>query len=139
RARVRAMAMWLTVGALCLGVFVLVYALLVGFDRERTAPVAAVAGEGRTVVVRYLGGPPGCGDPGRIEVRESAAEVELTAYVVVREATRYDRQCPAEEVPMLTTVRLDEPVGDRLVRDAARDGAEVPAVGSVRELTEPEG
>ncbi|MFC7405876.1 hypothetical protein [Georgenia alba] len=139
RDRVRVSAMWIVVSAVCLGVLLMLYALLVGFDRERQAPVEAVAADGNDLVVRYVGGVPGCGDPGRVEVSESDSEVELSAYVVVRHATRHDRMCAQMAVPLITTVRLAEPLGDRVVRDGMRPGAEVPVADGLADLAPPEG
>ncbi|UNX53722.1 hypothetical protein MF406_12085 [Georgenia sp. TF02-10] len=123
RDRVRAMALTL-VGALVLfGVVVGLYALLVGFDRLEEAPVKAVARAGeRELVVQYVGGTPGCGDPDGVTVDESDDAVVLTGRTVLRHATRWGGYaCPAVEVPMLTTVRLADPLEGRPVRDGVRE------------------
>lgn len=135
RTRVRALSLYL-VGTIVLALTAVGgYALVVGFDRVRPAPVEAVAVVGeRELLVRYLGGVPGCGDPHRVEVAEDADEVVVSAFTVARRATREGFSCPDVGVPMLQTVRLGEALGDRDVRDGARPGVDVEVVAGVEDL-----
>lgn len=97
------------------------FALVVGIDLVRPAPVEAVAvtGDGRDLLVRYVGGLPGCGDPDGVDVAESGDTVVVSARTVARRATRLGFSCPEVAVPMFRTVRLGEPLGERTVRDGA--------------------
>ncbi|GAA4432157.1 hypothetical protein GCM10023169_37620 [Georgenia halophila] len=138
RDRIRASALWLVTGVLTIGALLLLYTVFIGFDRLRDAPVSRVApmGEGGTdLVVEYIGGSDGCGDPYQVAVEEQDGdEVVLLAEVIVREATRHDKACPDVGVRMIDTVRLSEPLGDRTVRDASRLDAEVEVVENVAAL-----
>ncbi|MPV36344.1 hypothetical protein [Georgenia subflava] len=127
RDRVRALGLWLVGGILLAGVLVGLYATLVGFDRVSPAAVDAVArtAEGRDLLVRYIGGSPGCGDPHRIDVTEDDETVVISAYTVAPHGTRAGFGCDDRGVVMLQTVRLGEPLGERQVRDGARDSAVV--------------
>jgi hypothetical protein len=135
RDRVRAMSLYLVCAVVILGLLLALYAVFVGFDRVRAAPVTAVAvtGGGRDLVVEYTGGAPGCGDPHDVGVVETGHAVELTATTVARRATRIGFTCPSLEVPLLQTVRLAAPLDGRAVRDGARGGAVV-AVTDVASL-----
>ncbi|WP_127125649.1 hypothetical protein [Georgenia sp. SYP-B2076] len=136
KTRVRAMTLWFVGSIVLVGVLVAIYAALIGFDRVTGASVegVAVTGDGHDLVVEYIGGRPGCGDPDHIDVEESAHAVVISAYTVARHGTRAGFACPAEATPMLQTVRLRAPLGDREVRDGARDGSAV-VVRSLTELT----
>lgn len=135
RDRVRAMSLWLVTAIVLAGVAVGLYALVVGFDKVEPAPLSRVAEVGpRDVLVEYVGGSPGCGDPHRVEVSETDDEVVVAAYVVVRHGTRLTASCDDEGVPMLQTVRLGAPLGDRQVRDASRPELTVPVADDVTEL-----
>ncbi|WP_448072551.1 hypothetical protein [Georgenia yuyongxinii] len=136
RDRVRAMSLYLVGALVVAGTAVGVYAVLVGFDRVSPAAVDAVArtGDPHDLVVQYVGGSPGCGDPQRIEVDETADDVVVTAFTVARHATRQGFGCDDVGVLMLQTVRLADPLGVREVRDGARDGAAVVVRESVTDL-----
>jgi hypothetical protein len=138
RDRVRAMSLWLVTGIVLAGVAVGLYAVVVGFDRMQPAAVARVAqgAEPRDLIVEYVGGSPGCGDPHRVEVTESEDEVVVAATVVVRHGTRFNAACDDEGVSMVQTVRLAEPLGGRSVRDASRPDVTVPVVADLAELAE---
>jgi hypothetical protein len=135
RNRVRAMSLWLVTGIVLAGVAVGLYALLVGFDRIRPAAVTRVAATAeRDLVVEYVGGSPGCGDPHRVDVSETDDDVVVTAKVAVRHGTRLGASCDDEGVAMIQSVRLAEPLGARVVRDASRPGVIVPVVDAVVDL-----
>ncbi|MFH5823680.1 hypothetical protein [Georgenia sp. AZ-5] len=134
RDRVRAMTLWLVAGIVLVLVGVGIYAVLVGFDRVRSAPVEAVAVAGHDLVVRYVGGAPGCGDPHHLEVDEDDDAVVVSAFTVARHGTRWGFACARHDVRMYGTVRLAAPLGERPVRDGARPDTEVPVVGGVEEL-----
>lgn len=135
RDRVQAMSLYLVTGIVLVGVAVGLYAVIVGFDRIRPAAVSRVAeAAGRDLVVQYVGGSPGCGDPHRVEVSETEDEVVVAAYVVVRHGTRFDASCDDERVTMLQTVRLAAPLGNRAVRDASRPELTVPVADAVADL-----
>ncbi|GAA4287518.1 hypothetical protein [Georgenia daeguensis] len=138
RDRVRAMSLWLVTGIVLAGVAVGLYAVIVGFDRIRPAAVervAPAAGQ-RDLIVEYVGGSPGCGDPHRVEVTESDDEVVVAATVVVRHGTRFNAACDDQGFSMVQTVRLAEPLGDRAVRDASRPDVTVPVLGDLAELAD---
>lgn len=120
--RVRAMSLWLVGGILLAGVLVAMYAALIGFDRVDRAAVAAVAvtGDGRDLLVEYVGGAPRCGDPHHIDVEESAEAVVIVAHTVARHGARPGFVCADEPVPMFQTVRLRAPLDGRPVRDGAQ-------------------
>lgn len=135
RDRVRAMGLWFVAAIVVVGAFVGIYALFVGFDRTVPARVEAVA-PGETpadLVVRYTGGSPGCGDPGQVVATESAEEVVLTAHTVIVRGTRVNLSCDDQGIPLLATVRLASPLGERTVRDAY-DDSEVEVLSDVGEL-----
>jgi hypothetical protein len=135
RNRVRAMSLWLVTAIILAGVAVGLFAMLVGFDRIVPAAVSRVAATtDRDLVVEYVGGSPGCGDPHRVEVDESDDEVVVAAKVVVRHGTRLSAHCDDVGVPMIQSVRLAEPLGDRSVRDASRPGFDVPVADAVADL-----
>ena len=135
RDRVRAMSLWLVTAIVLAGVAVGLYALVVGFDRVDPAPVSRVAEVApQDLLVEYVGGSPGCGDPHRVEVSETEDEVVLAAHVVVRHGTRLTASCDDEGVPMLQTVRLAAPLGDRVVRDATRPQLTVPLAEDATDL-----
>lgn len=135
RDRVRAMSLWLVTAVVLVGVGVGLYAVLVGFDRVRPAPVTRVATTAdRDLVVEYLGGSPGCGDPYRVDVRETGGEVVLSARVVLPHGTRMGMSCDDEGVPMIQSVRLAAPLADRTVKDASRPTASVPVADSAADL-----
>jgi len=135
RDRVRAMSLWLVTGIVMVGVAVGLYAIIVGFDSVRPAAVSKVAElDDRDLLVQYVGGSPGCGDPNRVEVQETKDEVTVAASVVVRHGTRLSASCDDEGVPMLQTVRLAEPLGDRVVRDASRPELTVPVADAPTDL-----
>lgn len=137
RDRVRAMSLYLVCAVVILGLLIALYAVFIGFDRLREAPVTAVAvtGDGRDLVVEYTGGAPGCADPHDVTVAETAEDVELRAVTVARRATRLGFACPSRAVPLLQTVRLAEPLGERGVRDGNRGGAVVPVTDLADLLT----
>jgi hypothetical protein len=136
RDRVRAMSLWLVTGIVLAGVAVGLYAVIVGFDRVEPAAVARVApaAEQRDLIVEYVGGSPGCGDPHRVQVTESDDEVVVSATVVVRHGTRFNAACDDEGISMVQTVRLAAPLGGRFVRDASRPDVTVPVVADLAEL-----
>jgi hypothetical protein len=135
RDRVRAMSLWLVTGIVLAGVAVGLYAVLVGFDSIRPAAVTRVAATAeRDLLVEYVGGSPGCGDPLRVDVSESDDEVVVAATVAVRHGTRLGASCDDQGIAMLQSVRLAQPLGDRSVRDASRPGVDVPVVDAVADL-----
>ncbi|WP_043496805.1 hypothetical protein [Georgenia sp. SUBG003] len=135
RDRVRAMSLWLVTGIVLAGVAVGLYALVVGFDSARPAPVSRVAEIGQhDLLVQYVGGSPGCGDPLQVKVDETEDEVLIAASVVVRRGTRLGASCDGENVTMLQTVRLAAPLGDRAVRDASRPELTVPVADEAADL-----
>lgn len=135
RDRVRAMSLWLVTGIVLAGVAVGLYALVVGFDRVRPAAVSRVAeASDHDLVVEYVGGSPGCGDPHRVEVTETEEDVVVAAHVVVRHGTRLGASCDDERVPLLQTVRLATPLEGRTVRDASRPELTVPVADDVTDL-----
>ncbi|TRW46123.1 hypothetical protein [Georgenia yuyongxinii] len=136
--RVRAMSLYLVGALVVVGVAVGAYALLVGFDRVSPAAVDAVArtGDPHDLVVQYVGGTPGCGDPERIDVDETTDDVVVTAFTVARHATRQGFGCGDVGVIMVQTVRLAAPLDGREVRDGARDGAAVVVHDSLADLLE---
>lgn len=120
RTRLRATALTLTGALVLVGILLALWAVLVGFDVTRTAPVVAVAPVGeQDLLVEYTGGSPGCGDPAGVEVAETSATVEVTAHVVIPFGTRWNFSCDDVGSTLLKTVRLDAPLGGRAVVDAS--------------------
>src|SRR4051812_33894437 len=95
RDRVRAMSMYLVGSIVLVGVLVGLYAALIGFDRVQGAALAGVAltADEHDLVVEYVGGEPGCGDPHHIDVDETAEAVVISAHTVARHGTRAGFTC----------------------------------------------
>ena len=81
---------------------------------DRAAPAA-----GNQVQVYYtVGGRPDCATLGRVDVTETARTVTVT-LLVGRLPTADCVTQPALATPMMTTVTLSAPLGDRSVHDGA--------------------
>jgi hypothetical protein len=79
--------------------------------------VRADAVDRRTVEVEFYGGVEECEGLDRVEVRERPRTVRITVFVGrVPEA----EVCIELAVLKATTVRLEEPIGDRRIVDGAR-------------------
>ncbi|MGC0274340.1 hypothetical protein ACO0LV_15250 [Pseudactinotalea sp. Z1739] len=139
RRRVRAFTLS-TIGVVILFVVAIItYALVVGFAVPGTGTIASVAPtqeNGRDLMVRAE--VTECDELTGIEVRESRNTVTLTARTTTPNATRWGGlNCPDVITAMFYTVRLDAPLGERVVADSSRPDAEVPVLADPADLLEP--
>ncbi len=81
------------------------------WDNPRHPPV--IGDGGRSVTLQYTGG--ACDDYSDTEVTERATTITITITVTTKAVTG----CNDVGVPRTTTVRLDDPVGDRRLIDGA--------------------
>lgn len=110
---------------------VALWGVTLGFRTVSPAAVEAVhvAANGVDLTVVYIGGAPGCGgDPYGVDVEESAEAVTLTGRVL---QPVFVSGCSDDGHAMASTVRLSEPLGDRVVRDATRVWHDVRVVEGV--------
>ncbi len=136
--RIRAFTLTSISTVLAIVVGVLIYALVSGFPTSGTGSIQAVApgDNDRDLVVRATVGSPGCGDPDEVTVAETRDEVSLVVETTIPDGTRLDFNCDDQAATVYLTVRLDSPLGDRVVVDASNPDNDVEVLPAPADLIE---
>lgn len=93
----------------------------VDLRRVRWQRSQAVPGRPEVRIHATLEGGPPCTVLGRVEVRETAGAVTITLWAGRRAGARCGERRSLVGFPIVLTVALSRPVGDRAVRDGAAD------------------
>lgn len=92
----------------------------VGLRRQRFARVTSDAKSRRLQIQTTFSGGPPCTVLGRVDVEETDSAVTVTLWVGRRRGARCDGPRSAVGYPVVVSVRLRTPLGERPVRDGAR-------------------